>query len=71
MSDDLTLLEVKDVSKVLGVSEARVYELMKRQGLPYIDSITKRRLVLRSELVAWVKSQSFSRYEDEEEGVEG
>ena len=54
--DDLPLmLSVPDLTEALGISRAGAYELVKSEGFPALH-IGNRILVLKEELIAWIKS---------------
>ncbi len=55
------LLKIDEVAKALRLdSTDKVYELMSKHRLPYVDGITKGRLVLDEDLWAWVRARSKS-----------
>ena len=55
--DDLPLmLSVQDMSAVLGISRARAYELVKREGFPAMN-IGSRIIVPKEEFILWIKQK--------------
>lgn len=61
------LLTVEEVADLLRLdSKAQVYELMKK-GLPYIEGITKGRLILDEHLWRWVRLKSRSAEQPDDE----
>ena len=55
--DDLPLmLSVQDVARVLGISRAGAYELVKSEGFPAMN-IGNRIIVPKEEFVLWIKQK--------------
>lgn len=55
------LLKIEEVAKKLRLdSTDKVYELMNKHHLKWIDGITKARLVLDEDLWEWVRARSMT-----------
>lgn len=55
------LLKIEEVAKALRLNDTdKVYELMSKERLPWVEGITKARLVLDEALWEWVRARSMT-----------
>ncbi len=48
-------IKVEEVAQILGVSRARVYDLMDRGILPFVRPYGSKRKILRKDFEAWLQ----------------
>lgn len=57
MSERITL-SPEEAAEALGVSKAKMYEIMKRSDCDFTFKLGGRRLINRAKLVAWIDHQT-------------